>query len=91
MNLIAEKIRRSNASEIHRGTGSNAGQRLQPGLRFSPSPLVVLFSFGTYDKRRCGIDNFVPMPIVKIKFEEWELKLQHFPADIVDRSRLARV
>jgi hypothetical protein len=65
MNLIAEKIRRSNASEIHRGSGSNAGQRLQPGLRFSASPLVVLFPFGTYDKRRCGIDNFFPMPIVE--------------------------
>jgi hypothetical protein len=52
MNLIVEKIRRRDASEIHRGTGSNAGQRLQPGLRINASPLVALFSFGTYDKRR---------------------------------------
>jgi hypothetical protein len=54
-------------------------------------PLVVPLSLGTYDNRRCGIDNFLPAPIVKIKFEEWELKLHHFSSDIVDRSRLARV
>jgi hypothetical protein len=29
-------------------------------------PLVVPFSFDTYDNRRCGIDNLFPVLIVKI-------------------------
>jgi hypothetical protein len=38
------------------------------GLVRSFLPLVVPFWFGTYDNRRCSIDNLFPVPIVKIKF-----------------------